>query len=140
MNYSHSYQTDPEYTGLFSMKFPRYVENLIANFRSLPENFDKSTDRPAFKMDSLVKTLIEEYKIGELRLEENLITHWRNIMGGAHADRCRPQRLDKENRLIIAVSNPILRQELTFRKNDILKRIRKIDGCENINGIIFKAG
>jgi hypothetical protein len=122
------------------MKFPRYVENLIANLRSLPENAGRSTDRPALKMDTLVESFIQEYKIGELRLEENLITHWRNVMGGTHADRCRPQRVDKENRLIIAVSNPILRQELTFRKNEILERIRKIDGCEKITGIIFKAG
>lgn len=122
------------------MKFPRYVENLIANFRSLPENRDRSTDRSAFKMEALVDSIIQEYKIGELRLEENLLTHWRNIMGDVHADRCRPERVDKENRLIIAVSNPILRQELTFRERDILRRIREINGCEKINEIIFKAG
>ena len=91
-------------------------------------------------MDTLIETLIQEYKIGELRPEENLITHWRTIMGGAHADRCRPQRIDKEHRLIVAVSNPILRQELTFRQKEILNRLKKISGCEEIDEIIFKAG
>ena len=122
------------------MKFSRYVENLIANLRSLPENIDKSTSQPPFKIEGLIESLIQEYNIGELRLEENIISHWRNIMGDTNADRYRPQRVDKKNRLIIAVSNPILRQELIFQQNDILKRIKKIDGCKNINGIIFKSG
>ena len=122
------------------MKFSRYVENLIANLRSLPENIDKSTSQPPFKIEGLIESLIQEYNIGELRLEENIISHWRNIMGDTNADRSRPQRVDKKNRLIIAVSNPILRQELIFQQNDILQRIKKIDGCKNINGIIFKSG
>ncbi len=122
------------------MKFPRPIENLIANLRSLPEDKNYSIDRPAWSLDTLLETLIQEYKIGDLRPEESLITHWRDIVGRMHADRCRPLRIEKERKLIVAVTNPILRQELKFKHNEIMERLKKIEGCEKIEKIVFKAG
>ncbi len=122
------------------MKFSRKTENLIANFRSLPEDRSKSLERTAYPINSLVEVIIEKYRIGQTRREDIILKHWKSIMGIDLAQKCRPLKITKDNIVIISVSSTIIRQELTFHKYRIVERIRKLHGCQVIKNVAFKIG
>lgn len=87
-----------------------------------------------------MEILVERFKIGKVRPEQALMEHWREIMGDHNAQRCSPERIDPNGRLLINVSNPILRREMMFSKRRILERVHSIPGCETIQDIDFLAG
>lgn len=122
------------------MKFSRDVENLIANLRGLPEDRNRSTVNQAYKLDTLTEVLLEKYHIGQPRTEEVIMKKWSHIMGEANAPRCAPIKIDRRKQLLISVSHPTLRQELSFEKSMILNRIRRLPGCSEIIDIRFVAG
>ena len=122
------------------MRYPRRIENLIANLRSLPEDQSQSFVRHPYQFDSLLEVLVERYKIGRPTPEETIASNWRLIMGDTNADRCRPQRIDRRDRLVILVANATLRQELSFHRNLILERIRRLKDCGHIVDIILAPG
>ncbi len=122
------------------MKYPRRVENLIANLRSLPEDESESIIRHPYQFDSLLEVLMERYKIGRPSPQETIISNWTLIMGEDNANRCKPQRIDRRSRLVIVVANSTLRQELSFHRNMILERIRRLKDCHHIVDIILAPG
>ncbi len=122
------------------MKFPREVENLIANLRSLPEDEGRSTLRQSYPIDSLIEVILKRYKIGKPTSEEAIMANWSKIMGDDNAHRCSPQRLDEAGTLLVAVNNPVLRRELMFQRTSILKKIRALPECAHIKAIMFIAG
>jgi hypothetical protein len=122
------------------MRYPRRIENLIANFRSLPEDESQSIDRHPSQFDSLLEILADRYKIGKLTPEEIIASNWKLIMGEPNANRCKPQKIDRRDRLIILVANATLRQELSFHRNMILEKIRRLKNCNHIMDIILAPG
>lgn len=122
------------------MKFSRKVENLIANFRGLPENWSYSKPRPAVKMDSLVEVLSERYQIQNRKPEEVIMNSWKEIMGPDNAFRCMPKKISKNGVMVIKVANPSLQQVLRFQQQQLLKKIQSLPGCDFIKEIHFVAG
>lgn len=122
------------------MKFPREVENLIANLRSLPEDKGRSILRQSYPINSLIEVILERYKIGKPTSEEAIMAHWSKIMGDDNAHRCSPQKLDEAGTLLVAVNNPVLRRELMFQRVSILKKIQALPECSHIKAIMFIAG
>ncbi len=122
------------------MRFPRHIENLVANLRGLPEDRNRSILRPTYPIDTLLEVIVEQYRIGQERPVEVIMRDWKNIMGAENAPRCRPIRMEGDRRLIVAVANPTLRQELQFQRGMILNRLRRLSGCGDIEEIQFRAG
>ncbi len=122
------------------MRFPAHIEDVIAEFRGLPRPTDRSRERDTKPVDSLMEVLIERYSIGKVRPEQAIMENWAQIMGPKDAHRCSPERIDGRGRLVINVSNPILRRELLFRRHKILQSVREIEGCEEIVDIELRAG
>jgi hypothetical protein len=122
------------------MKYPRRIENLIANFRSIPEDNHQSTIRHAYRADALMEVVLERYRIGQTRPEELIMRNWKGIMGESMASRCVPRRLDRGRRLVITVPTPLVKQELAFQKSMLLNRIRRLKGCEKVQEIVFQVG
>lgn len=122
-----------------TVKFRRDVENLIASLRGLPGDFSRSREDRAVGLGSLVSVLEERHALQRESPEHVIMAHWREILG-PHADRCRPERVDKAGRLVIQVSSAVLKQELAFQERTILRKIAQLSGCEGIRGLLFRAG
>ena len=123
-----------------SHKFPRHVENLIANLRGLPENRSRSRLRATSACGDLIEKVIHRYNIGNASHEEMLREKWSEIVGLANTQFCHPTRIERKKNLIITVSNPIVRQELFFNRKLLLKKIQAIPNCQKITLITLRAG
>jgi len=66
--------------------------------------------------------------------------NWPRIVGERHAARCAPLRVDGSKRLHIGITNPVLRRELQFHEDRIMTALRSIEGCQEITGIVLRAG
>lgn len=115
----------------------KQVEDLIADFRGLPRNVSYSSTRPPIPIENLLVVLKEQYKLEEPSPERSLVENWADVFGKL-AGRCNPLRIKDDHILIISVTNQTLRSELQFQKRAILKRIRKLDYCEDIDELIIR--
>jgi hypothetical protein len=121
-------------------KFPRHVENLIASLRGLPENHSTSRDREARSIADLVERIAKKRGIGYSRIEDVIRERWKEIVGEALACSCQPVRVERETKLVIAVSNPVVRRELLFHKRLIVEKIQAVPGCAKIKDAVFAQG
>ena len=91
-------------------------------------------------MEAVMEGVIQRFQINSCRPEEIIQSHWQQIVGEKNAKQSYPVRLDKKNYLTIAVSNPVIKQEMQFHRRMILSRLRGLSGCEGIQSIHFRAG
>ena len=119
--------------------FSRDIENLIAQFRGMPENLSRSTLRDSKGIESLIDSCVKSYKIGEEHHTDQIMANWKDIVGIKNAHRCCPKTLSRGN-LIVAVANSVVRNELQFKSREIINKIQALRGCESILGITFVAG
>lgn len=117
------------------MKFSRHVENLIANLRGLPEKYGRSRPRPVAQLDDLLEAVLDRYRVGQPTPEQRIIENWKSVVGERTAHRCRPERIDRQNRLVIAAANSVIKQELLFQKRVIIQRIQALPDCRHIRDI-----
>jgi hypothetical protein len=122
------------------MKYPRNIEDAIADFQGLPRPSEHEWDAGPQGIDSLVEVLIQRFSIGRERPEQVIMANWRELVGDRNANRCAPERIDSENRLVVAVANPVLRRELHFARAQIVRKLKKLKGCHDIRDIEFRAG
>jgi hypothetical protein len=122
------------------MKFERHVENLIAALRGLPEDPSRSILREPRSSDRLVEEVLESYRLGAKTPEDTIMENWPDVVGAANAEYSRLMRIDERNRVIVGVSNPIVRQELFFHRIEIAGRLRRLPGCSRIRAVILRAG
>lgn len=120
-------------------KFSRQAENLIANLRGVPENYTP-IGREIRDMGGVLDRILDRYKIGVETLEDRIRENWVQIVGLANANYCNPVRIEQENTLIIAVSNPVIRQELQFNQSLLLKNLRSIENGGRIRYVVFRSG
>ena len=120
-------------------KFSRRAENLIANLRGVPENYSP-IGREIREMGDIFDKILDRYKIGVESLEDRIRENWEQIVGAPNAQHCNPVRIERENTLIIAVSNPIIRQELQFNQSHLLKNLRSIEKGNRIRYVVFRSG
>lgn len=117
------------------VSFSAEVEKLIAQFRGLPEYGLIPRGRPVCGLADLIGKLEETYRIGQPGIEETLMADWRNIVGENLAHRCRPGKIVKQSKLVILAVNPVIRQELNFQRSALLRKIRKLPGCDGIREV-----
>ncbi|MEC7906948.1 MAG: DUF721 domain-containing protein [Verrucomicrobiota bacterium] len=120
-------------------QFSRQAENLIANLRGVPEDLSPVV-RETVNMDVVFDKILRKYKIGVESLEDRIREKWIQIVGPANANHCYPIRIENESVLFIAVSNPIIRQELQFNQAIILRKLACIENGKRIRRIVFRSG
>jgi hypothetical protein len=123
-----------------SKPFTRRIENLIANFRGLPENPSRSRIRQIHRIDDLVDQFVRKHRIGMASSHDAIRDSWGEIVGEANRQFAHPARIEHDRCLIVAVNDPVVRQELQFNKALLMKRIRVIPGCHQIREIVFRIG
>lgn len=120
--------------------FPRDVQNLIASFRGLPPDRSSSIPRKIRSLDTVIDDLQKKFQWDEKSTEQVIMENWRQIVGEKEAHRSRPGQLVRGKTLVITVTNSILRQEMGFRRNDILSKIRRLPGCQDIREVVIRHG
>lgn len=125
---------------LSAMPFPRHVENLIAAMRGFPSNRSRSVLRETVPVENLLNGVLEQYRIGIPSREETIMQNWDKIVGPTNAGFVHLLKIENDRRALIAVTNPIVRQELFFHRKLILERIQALPGCQGIREIVLRAG
>ncbi|OHE71631.1 MAG: hypothetical protein A2007_00920 [Verrucomicrobia bacterium GWC2_42_7] len=117
--------------------FTRKEENLIAAFRSLPENKSRAILRQEKKVGDLIEAGLPKLLASTRQdhPEKVIMAHWKEIVGNLAAHRCSPQQLIEGKKLVVNVGNATLRQELQFNERKILAKLKSLPSCSNIESI-----
>ena len=90
-------------------------------------------------MDDLVAMALEEMKIGDAYTSEGEIAgNWSKIVGRDLASKCAPDRLTADGLLVIHASSAAVRQELSFRKRQILKVVQDLPRCGQVRDLSLR--
>ena len=117
------------------MEHNREVQELLSAFRSLPASEARPVWRDAKPLGDAIVEVVKHYALEEPRPEQKIVENWNAIVGEAFAARCGPKRITHDGKLVIQVMGATARQELAFRKRDILAAVRKLPGCRVIKAV-----
>ncbi|MDO4584603.1 MAG: DUF721 domain-containing protein [Planctomycetia bacterium] len=102
-------------------------------FRPSPDFRDK---KPTYAVGDILPAILAQYGIGRTRPEDDLAEHWEMLAGKLATQTCVLGL--RRGILEIGVTNAIFIQELTFQKQEILKKLQKIYTDGNIRDIRFR--
>lgn len=114
------------------------LENaLICDFLGLPGNSTSNSSRDPIHMEKLVEKVWENWGIGEAETPEKTISEsWQQIVGPKLAGKCAPVRLSNDgSTLEIRAVSGTIKQELSFCRSALLKKIQKLKNCNLISKI-----
>ncbi len=120
-------------------EFSREVENLIAGFRELPVDRDRSKRRKTQELGPLIDELLVKYRISHDSLEHSIREKWPELVGVANATYSHPLVVER-NLLVVLVSHAVVRNEIFHHRASILEKLKKLPGCESIKGLALKTG
>jgi HAD superfamily hydrolase (TIGR01493 family) len=115
---------------------PRLIP-MLGSLRNIPSHYTQpSPGSWAQPIDHLLDQLVTQHRLeASVRPEQTLMAHWRELLGPGLAHRCFPERIGPDNTLVLWVTSPVLRQELSFRSAELLERIRALPGCNLIRAL-----
>lgn len=90
--------------------------------------------RPPQGIGSLLEKLLHDLDLGARVRESEPIVHWEKIVGPRIAGVTTPEKVQR-GVLIVRVSDPVWRYELSLRKQDVISRIHKVTGSDEIKDI-----
>ncbi len=132
MNAHHKSKSGPP-------EFSRAIENLIANFRGLPEDETSSKRRQTTDLSSIIDELLVKYRISHNLLEDTIREKWPELVGAANASYSHPLVVERQQ-LIVLVSHAVVRNELFHHQSAILEKVHKLPGCAKIKGVTLRIG
>ena len=98
---------------------------LISSFTGMPLTEDpKKLIEPA-RFTDVIDRVWESWKIGtEVSPEQKTSENWGKLVGAKLANKCAPEKLDLDRGLLlIRSSSATVKQELTFKKKLLIKKI-----------------
>jgi hypothetical protein len=120
-------------------EFSRAVENLIAGFRNVPDDRNRSKRRKTTGLGPLIDELLVKYRISHDSLEHSIREKWPELVGAAHASYSHPVVVER-GLLVVIVSHAVVRNELFLHRAAIVAKLRKLPGCGDIRGLALRAG
>ena len=121
-----------------SSSFSKKQEVIIANFLGVPSRDCNFSQKDPISIENLVVHLVERYDLGGPKPEQILVESWDSIFG-SFSERCYPVKLTDSGTLVITVTNSTLRTEIIFKKEEFLRKIQKLQHCDNINDLVIRA-
>lgn len=82
----------------------------------------------------LLDKLLHDLDLGARVKESEPIVHWEKIVGERIAAISKPERVQRGT-LIVKVSDPVWRYELSLRKTEVISRIHSVTGSNDIKEI-----
>ena len=93
----------------------------------------------ASPIGDVVKNVFGQIESQQTLSKEDIEGHWRSVAGEASLKHSKPVSLDK-GELTVWVDSSAWMQELTMRKRQLLKGLKRILGQDRISEIHFKIG
>lgn len=111
--------------------------NLVSDFMNLPAERAETFTKNPVPMQNLVEKVWEDWGIGEEETAEAIISgYWQKIVGKGLSGKCAPVNLSKDGKTLqIRAASSTIRQELSFRKENILKKIKSLKGCPPVTNL-----
>jgi hypothetical protein len=121
--------------------FSKLAEQLVSDLRGglTPEDPRRSIKRPTQNLADVVEQLLAKHQIGRPSAEQTIRDHWPEIVGVANATYSHAATIER-NRLIVLASHSVVRNELFHHREQIVTKIRKLPGCENVKSLNLRAG
>lgn len=88
-------------------------------------------------ISSLLSRVLKEYDLAENAKRYEALNRWEEIVGAQVAAVTTPERISNGT-LVVRVSSSVWRYELTMRKAEILTKIYKATGTNDIKEIVWK--
>lgn len=100
----------------------------------LPSDRAETTSRQPLSMETLVEKVWEDWGIGEEETVESIISgNWQKIVGRNLSGKCAPVNLSKDGKtLLIRAASSTIKQDLSFRKLEILRKINSLKNCRTV--------
>ena len=120
--------------------FSRIAEELVGDLRGMA--FDeprRAVKRPTQELASVIDQLMTKHQVGRPSAEQVVRDHWSEIVGSANATYSDAAAIER-NRLVVIASHAVVRNELFHHREQIVEKIRKLSGCENIKSLNLRAG
>ncbi len=127
--------SDPE-TGAKAPIKPQYKKSTFENYRKHMKNRGGPDASPI--QNIMVKTF-GKLNIDQKIKEYKIFKHWADAVGPHIAKKTQPKRL-MNKKLFVNVSTPTWVTELIYQKEEILERINKTLGNEEVIDIVFRQG
>ena len=121
-------------------QFSKLAEELVGDLRGI--EFDepkRSRKRATQPLSGLVEKLLQDHRIGRESPEQTIRDRWPELVGAANAAYSHPARLER-NMLTVLAPHAVVRNELFHHRAEIVARIRKLPGCENVKALNLRAG
>ena len=120
--------------------FSKIAEELVCELRGVSYDEPKrAKKRPTQPLADLLEKILQDNRIGRESPEQNIRDHWREIVGPANASYSHPARLER-NMLTVLAAHAVVRNELFHHRAEIVERIRKLPGCENVKALSLRSG
>jgi hypothetical protein len=120
--------------------FSRIAEELVGDLRGMA--FDeprRAVKRPTQELASVIDQLMAKHQVGRPSAEQVVRDQWSEIVGSANATYSHAATIER-NRLVVIASHAVVRNELFHHREQIVEKIRKLPGCENIKSLNLRAG
>ena len=117
------------------------TEDLVRVFRTLPHSpfLEQFKGMEPRTMEDILDVAFEKMKLGkEETAEGEIAANWAKIVGRAFAGKCAPDRLTDDGVLMIHASGAAVRQELSFKKRQILSSIQKLPRCGHVRDLSLR--
>lgn len=88
------------------------------------------------KLGSILENILSERGYHTICKEYEVVSRWKEIVGERISEVTECSRVE-DGILYVNVSTAPWRQEMVFLKQEILKQIKKVTGCDTIKDIIF---
>lgn len=121
--------------------FSKLAEELIGEFRGIPSREPRNMRRRSTRdLAAIVEDLVVKHQIGRPSPEEAIRERWSELVGSALAYSSHPVRIDRGRRLVVNVSDAVVREELFFNRALIVERVQKLPGCSGVTELHIRAG
>tara|TARA_Y100000768_G_C23886637_1_gene637950 strand:+ start:848 stop:1123 length:276 start_codon:yes stop_codon:yes gene_type:complete len=88
------------------------------------------------KLNTSIQKFLENYGLKKGVKQNSAILYWEEVVGHKISKNTEPQSVE-HGTLTISVSNPAWRQELVFKKEEIIKQLNKKIGENTIKELRF---
>ncbi|MDB6093879.1 MAG: hypothetical protein JWM32_1441 [Verrucomicrobia bacterium] len=121
-------------------EFSKLAEELIGDLRGVPpQEPRRQVKRPSKPLAEFVEELMVKYHVGRPSVEQLIRDQWVDLVGAANAHHSHPVSVEGK-RLVVIAAHSVVRSEILHHRDEILRRLRQIPGCEELRSLSLRAG
>lgn len=120
--------------------FSKLAEELVGDLRGVAfDDPPRSFKRATVPLSTLLEQLLVKHQIGRSSPEDAIREQWPTLVGPANAAHSHAVRIER-TRLLVIAAHSVVRNELFHHRDEIVRRIRALPGCEAVKSLNIRAG